>query len=312
MTTRDALHEATTSLVPAEVETPRLDAILILAHTLKKTKEFILAHPEHKLTTAHVRRFFAFIKRRAEREPCAYITGHKEFYGLDFLVNHHTLIPRPETETIIEAVRKELPVTIVDVGTGSGAIAVTLARLLPRATVYATDISNAALRIARKNAKRHGVRVHFKKGNLLQPLLHQPINQSTGQLFIVANLPYLKTATWRAAQPEVKRYEPRTALDGGPDGLKYYRQLLAQIKKLPVTSYSPTSERNPEFTLRLPSEAGEQRAKRSYKLRVTLYFEIDPRETIPLATLIHKIFPNVRITIKHDLANRARIFVAKL
>lgn len=298
MTITEALHKATATLAKAKITSPRIEATLLLGHALKKSKEFIFAHPEHELATAQERRFFALIKRRAKREPFAYITGHKEFYGLDFLVNRHTLIPRPETELLIETTLQEihlhgnqppgriLDAAIIDVGTGSGALAITLAKLFPYTTVYATDTSAAALAVARKNAKRHhGVRIRFKKGNLLQPFLNQRVSQSTNQLFIVANLPYLPTKTWRAAEPEVVRYEPRGALDGGPDGLKHYRQLVKQIKQLLVTSY---------------------------ELRVTLYLEIDPRESKPLSTLIRKTSPRARVQIKKDYASRDRVLIATL
>lgn len=291
MTTREALREATATLAKAGVDSPRSEATLLLGHALGKPKEFVLTHPEYKLTAAQKRRFFALIERRAKREPFAYITGHKEFYGLDFLVNHHTLIPRPETELLIETICKKLdpkrstlnPI-VIDVGTGSGAIAITLAKLLPRATVYATDISNVVLRIARKNAKLHDARVHFKKGNLLTPLKSQKLNVKS-KMLIVANLPYLPTTTWRAAEPEVKKYEPRTALDGGPDGLKYYRQLINQIKQLLITYYL---------------------------LRITLIIEIDPRQSKLLTALIHKIFPRACTEIKKDLAGQNRVLITTL
>ena len=188
-------------------------------------------------------RFAAYLARRLDHEPSAYITGRREFYGLDFEVTPAVLIPRPETETLVEAAielagnfsplspspRAERGRTnpgqtsIADIGTGSGCVAIALASALPDATICALDASPAALEVAKRNASRHGVekRIVFKESQLLAGL-EAPVD------LIVANLPYVKTADLAALPPEIRDHEPRLALDGGPDGLDVIRALLAQ------------------------------------------------------------------------------------
>jgi release factor glutamine methyltransferase len=220
------LKHSTQALTTAGCDTPRLDAEVLLAHILDQDRGWLYAHPEHVLSAPQVHAYQALVSRRAEREPVAFLTGHKEFFGLDFVVTPDVLIPRPETERLVElalqwAKTSPSPRTIVDVGTGSGAIAVTLAVHLSQACIIATEVSPAALAIARRNLVRHGVanRVHCVQGDLLAPLL--------GALdLIVANPPYLSQAELVAAPPEVACWEPRAALDGGPDGLVAIRHLL--------------------------------------------------------------------------------------
>lgn len=239
------LVHATDILAAAGCDTPRLDSELLLAHLLGQDRAWLYAHPEYALSPAQLAAYQDLLSRRARREPVAYLTGHKEFYGLDFVVSRHVLIPRPETELLVERAiqwatalsghardpklrrfgaeaRAELPLLIADAGTGSGAIAVTLALHLPQARLIATDTSPAALVIARHNAIRHGVdqRVHCLQAHLLSPLA-APLD------LILANPPYLSHAQLAAAPPEVAAWEPRAALDGGPDGLAVIRQLLA-------------------------------------------------------------------------------------
>ncbi len=221
------LREATHTLTFAGCDTPRLDAEVLLAHVLGQDRAWLYAHPEHLPSPRQLSAYRALVSRRAKREPVAYLTGHKEFFGLDFVVTPDVLVPRPETELLVEqalgwAERVPAPLTIADVGTGSGAIAVTLAVHLPGALVVATDTSPAALALARRNAARHGVagRVHCVQGDLLAPL-------AGGFSLVVANPPYLSPADLAAAPPEVARWEPRAALDGGPDGLATIRRLLA-------------------------------------------------------------------------------------
>jgi release factor glutamine methyltransferase len=177
---------------------------------------------------------YRLVRRRLSHEPSAYITGQREFYGLDFQVNRDVLIPRPETETLVETalelaaqqgpkgVGSEQAMRIGDIGTGSGAVAIALAVHLPSAHIFATDISPAALEVARDNAAHHGVeqRIEFLQGDLLEPL------QTTVHL-LVANLPYVRTDEWRELPPELRLHEPRLALDGGVDGLDLIRRLLA-------------------------------------------------------------------------------------
>jgi release factor glutamine methyltransferase len=209
------------------VESPRLDAELLLSHVLGASRATILAWPERRLTPKELTAYRNLVARRAEREPLAYILGQREFFGLDFDIDPRVLIPRPETELLVEhalsrARALAAPPHIADVGAGSGAIAVALAVHLPGATVYALDGSAGALEVASANAHRHrvGDRVCCLQGNLLEPL-RGPVD------LITANLPYVTTAEWEDLPPEIQEYEPRSALDGGPDGLALIGRLLA-------------------------------------------------------------------------------------
>ena len=177
-------------------------------------------------------RAMALFERRASREPLQYVLGTQEFCGLEFRVTPDVLIPRPETELLVEVVRQACAQTsdafIADVGTGSGCIAIALAKALPTATLYATDRSAAALALAEENAARHGVqdRVTFLEGDLMDPLEGL---QLQGRLVAIAsNPPYIAENEFTALQPEVRLFEPRSALDGGPDGLLLYRRLLSE------------------------------------------------------------------------------------
>jgi release factor glutamine methyltransferase len=235
-TIAEAVGWATERLRPVS-DTPRLDAELLLGQILSWGRARVLAERRHLLTSAQRSMLRELVARRADQEPIAYIVGHKEFYGLDFIVDRTVLVPRPETELLVELaldfVRRKTedqrrtqesailqPLAIADIGTGSGAIAVALATQLPDAQLYATDISQAALLIARQNAERHRVapRVRFGAGDLLDAL-DQPVD------VIVSNPPYTILAEISAG---VRRHEPQLALDGGHDGLAIYRRLIAQ------------------------------------------------------------------------------------
>jgi release factor glutamine methyltransferase len=222
-----ALARASERLGGAGVDSPRLDAELLLAHVLDSSRSAILAHPERRLGSEAEARFRALVARRAAREPLAYLLGHREFFGLDFAVDPRVLVPRPETELLVEqalALARCLPSAplVADVGAGSGAIAVSLAVHLPRATIYALDASAAALEVTAANARRHGVadRVHCLQGDLLSPLA-RPVD------IVTANLPYVTGAELETLPPEIRDHEPRAALDGGRDGLDLVRRLLA-------------------------------------------------------------------------------------
>lgn len=218
-------------LTEAEVDSPHLDAELLLAHALRWQRARLYTHAEQVLQPQERARYAELIARRAQREPLAYLVGHQEFYGLDFLVDRRVLIPRPETEVVVERAIAEGThflegtgcLAIADVGTGCGAIAIALALHLPSAEVYAIDSSALALDVAARNCCRHGVeeRVHLLQGYLLGPL-----GQSVD--LIVANLPYVALAEVAALSPEISRYEPRRAWDGGVGGLEVIDHLLAQ------------------------------------------------------------------------------------
>ncbi len=227
MRTGEALTLAESRLRDNGIESPRFDADLLLTHVLGTNRALLLAHLDRPLSPEQQARFHKLVARRADREPLAYLLGHREFYGLDFLVDPRVLIPRPETEHLVEealrlAARLPPSLRLADVGTGSGAIAVALAVHLPQATVYALDASAEALAMAAANAQRHGVsgRVRCLAGDLLTPL-------PEAVHLIVANLPYVARDEWAALAPEIREHEPRQALDGGPDGLNLIRRLLA-------------------------------------------------------------------------------------
>jgi release factor glutamine methyltransferase len=226
MTLRDALTEASTSI-------ERRDAEVMLAHLLERDRAWLLAHPEEELTAAQLRALVAMTERRAEREPLQYITGVQEFFGLSLRITPATLIPRPETEHLVEAVLawaaaqlSESPkLKVLDVGTGSGAIAIALAKSLPDAEIVACDVSTAALAVARGNAERLGARVRFVESDLLAAFAEYPLFD-----VIAANPPYVPDLDGALLQAEVRDHEPHIALFGGADGLDLYRRLIPQAQ----------------------------------------------------------------------------------
>ncbi len=245
----------------------RLDIELILAHSLDKTREFVLIHDEKQVTSNQSLVISKLIKRRIKGEPIAYLIGHKEFYGLDFIVSKHTLVPRPETEMLVDCVAHSLQLTdnqnvsIIDIGTGSGCIITSIAKTLQQTVnhklttrnFYATDISKEALKLAKKNAKLHGIekKIKFLHGNLLSPFFPeftklQAKKLMPEKLIIVANLPYLDLE-WKnllkSTETKGLKYEPHIALYSGVDGLDAYRELAFQLKNIlqqknfPITAF---------------------------------------------------------------------------
>ncbi|NLE77966.1 MAG: peptide chain release factor N(5)-glutamine methyltransferase [Chloroflexi bacterium] len=218
-------------LQDAGCDSPSLDAQLLLGHVLGWSRARVLAHPEGPLAPAQRSAFCRLVERRAAREPLAYLTGQRAFWGLELRVRPGVLIPRPETELLVERALawalgrggRKWSGTLVDVGTGSGAVAVALAKELPACRVVATDLSPEALRVARGNTAAHGVaeRVECRQGDLLS-FVQGPVDA------IVSNPPYIAAPVLEALPPEISRYEPRVALDGGPDGLTVYRRLIPQ------------------------------------------------------------------------------------
>jgi len=220
---KQALSRARGILAEKNIEDAPLEGELLLRHVLGISRPQLYLDLDCKLSLEQEEAFRQLVKRRLSGEPAAYITGHREFYGLDFYVDPRVLIPRPESELLVEktlSLAQEHPLsTIAEVGTGSGAIAISLALNLPEAKIYATDISAPALEVARRNCQKHGVidRVYLLHGDMLESV-PEPVD------LIIANLPYV-----RESELAGMRFEPRLALDGGRDGIVKIRQLCRQL-----------------------------------------------------------------------------------
>lgn len=215
------------------IDTPRLDAEVLLSRILGKDRTYLYVHYDQPLEAQELAKYREAVRRRAQRQPVAYITGHKEFMGLDFIVNPAVLIPRPDTEILAEAVLERLTAAdasatpdLLDVGTGSGALIVALLAKLPAATGTAVDISPAALEVAAANAQRQNVDSRL---TLLQSDLFSALGNRRFDV-ILSNPPYIPTREIAGLEPEV-HCEPVTALDGGSDGLDCYRRLLADCPR---------------------------------------------------------------------------------
>lgn len=311
MTINDLLKEPTID---------RREAELLLAYLLDKNRTHIKAHSEDEVDAKIVKKFLALLSRREKHEPIAYLIGNQPFFGREFAVNRHTLIPRPETETLVELVRAEVrstkygargtksdvlrtaysvPLTIIDLGTGSGCLAVTLALECPSAMVIASDISSNALKVARKNAKQLGASVTFVRENLLGKKLAEAVTRNAKRetsnppalrvtrymlcdLIFVANLPYLPSTDKKTMIPDVAKFEPHKALFAGRDGTSLVVKLLEQIRHSAKRTFS---------------EAG---------IRYSIFLELDPRQTKKLASFARKLFPKHKVAIKSDLYGRER------
>jgi len=247
MQLRAALNSAIDRLAAQQVPSPRMNGELLLMFTLDCDRAYLYAHPERELTSDELSRFDAVLARRATGVPAQYITGHQEFWGMDFIVSPAVLIPRPETEHVVEAVLELVSrsdsgqeqeqsqrqpagapalheLRIVDVGTGSGAIALALAKELPAAEIYATDISEAALEVARANAARHELssRIGFHHTDLLSGLPLESFD------FVISNPPYIGESEKESVQLEVRKFEPHNAVFAGPTGLEVIERLIPQ------------------------------------------------------------------------------------
>jgi release factor glutamine methyltransferase len=224
---RAALEAATDALRAVGVEDPRLDAEVLLAEASGIGRATLIADPAAEVPAPAARLFGEMVRRRLRREPVAYIVGRRGFRHLDLTVDRRVLIPRPETELLVEVALERRPATLLDVGTGSGAIALAVAGELPDCEVTATDTSPRALEVARANAARLGLagRVRFAEGSL-----------PAGEEFdlVLANLPYVAERDWPTLQREVTEWEPREALLAGPDGLDAYRALLSDRVPAPA------------------------------------------------------------------------------
>lgn len=223
---RGALRRGTEQLAGAGCDTPRLDAELLLAEALGVERERLVLDPEAELGAAERERFEGLIARRAAREPVAYIRGRKDFRRITLAVDKRVLIPRPETELLVE-VALSLPkgARVVDVGTGSGAVALALKDQRPDLEVAGLDVSEEALSVARGNARRLRLEVRFAAADLLDGERYDAV---------LANLPYVADGDELA--PEIERYEPRAALYGGADGLAVIRRLISMLKGVPMVA----------------------------------------------------------------------------
>lgn len=278
---KDLLVEAVEKLVAARDSTAQLDAEVLMMFLLSYTRAQLYARLDEQVSLEHAASYRELVERRAQGEPIAYITKYREFMALDFYVDKRVLVPRPETELLVErTVAKILAqgwegdnIAIADIGTGSGVIAVYLALRFPKARVYATDISKEALEVAEKNARHHEVadRITFLQGNLLEPLPVAP-------RVLVSNPPYTVLSQ---VEPNVARYEPNIALDGGPKGLSIYRELLRQARD--------TLERPGLITLEIGSE-----------------------QATDVTNLSHFFFPGSQIEVTKDYAGLDRVVVVEI
>jgi release factor glutamine methyltransferase len=239
---KQALNAAIARLTEDHVPSPRLNAELLLMFTLNADRAYLYAHPERELIADETTRYEVALAERARGVPAQYITGHQEFWGMDLIVSPAVLIPRPETEHVIETViellasasgvrrpasesrKPKAGTRILDVGTGSGCIALALAKELPQAEIHATDISAAALDVARTNAARHQLelRIQFHETDLLAGVEHESFD------FVVSNPPYVGESEEDQVQLEVRKFEPRNAVFAGPTGLEVITRLIPQ------------------------------------------------------------------------------------
>jgi release factor glutamine methyltransferase len=270
--------------------TNQRDVELLIAHVLGVTKEYVVAHPEHHLSWRQRIHLNILLKKRARDVPLAYLMGHKEFFGLDFDVNKHTLIPRPETELIVSLVLNKLkasvdqrPMTVIDIGTGSGCISISIANFIGRSRestvkLYATDISKKTLHVAKRNAIKHDVNITFLHGNLLEPIAQQPktLNHKAS-VIIIANLPYLSQEEFE--QEPTIRHEPHAALVAADGGLSLYKKLLKQIHDL----------------------------KRTFAQPITCLLEMNPSQVGPMKNISIKLWPRSLVSIHKDLSGTSRV-----
>jgi release factor glutamine methyltransferase len=236
---KQALSSAIARLTADRVPSPRMNAELLLMFTLNCDRAHLYAHPERELSVEEQTRYEAVLAERARGVPAQYITGHQEFWGMDLIVTPAVLIPRPETEHVIETVlelqasatsagrpKPEARSRFIDIGTGSGAIALALAKELPQAEIHATDISSAALEVARANAVRHQLesRIQFREADLLTGIEDNSFD------FIVSNPPYVGESEEDQVQLEVRKFEPRSAVFAGPTGVEVIARLIPQAR----------------------------------------------------------------------------------
>lgn len=265
------------------------EAELLLSTVLKKDRVWLVAHNETQLTVSQKKALDQLIKRRAKYEPIAYLTGSKPFYGRDYVVTKHVLIPRPETEELVEHVLDDASrithhqALIWDVGTGSGAIAVTLKAECPTATVFASDVDKRALAVAKRNAKqilKKSSAIHFFKGSLLAPQIQKAILKGKPKnLTIVANLPYLPLSDKKVLAKDVVNFEPTKALFTKDEGLFLIQKLLQQLSAW----------------------------TKKHDFATSIWCEFDPPQAKALKHLAQQLFTNATVTVYKDGCGRDRI-----
>ncbi|MFA6215270.1 MAG: peptide chain release factor N(5)-glutamine methyltransferase [Patescibacteria group bacterium] len=298
ITINQALNLAAQNFKRAKIKTAFLDSEVLLAFILNQPKEFLYTYPQKKLTKSQFHKLQAIIKKRTKGEPVAYLKNQKEFYGLNFYVDKRVLIPRPETELLVEEAAKLLKaisyqpagrqaglkaISIADIGTGSGCAIIALVKTWSEIrdkkseiSCYGTDISKSALQVAKKNARKHQVKIKFCQGSLLEPLKNKKID------VILANLPY-GWPQWLAkssAETAGLKFEPKKSLFAKEGGLYLYRRLFGQIAEMKL---------KPKLIL----------------------IEFDPRQKKALAKLAKKYLPAGQLEIKKDLAGLNRILIIK-
>jgi release factor glutamine methyltransferase len=273
------------------------EAILLLAFVLKKSQAFVIANQKETVSAIKAERFLKLVKRRIENEPIAYITGSQPFFGLDFKVNRRTLIPRPETETLVEKIISDMSreegrkknLALVDIGTGSGCIACSIAKSLPNATVIASDNSPTTLSVVKYNDINLSTGVKVIHSDLFDKKLSYEVakiisRQKSVALFVVANLPYLPHSDISTVQKDVVDYEPKNALFADDDGMALIKKCIQQLQ---------------EFLLPYSQE----------RVKWNLYFEIDPSQVNALKEFAQCQFKKIKIEIKKDLCGRDRFLI---
>ena len=284
MEVKEALHAGRHKLAQANIDEPVTEAEILLRHALDWSRSQLYADWDQDISRDAWYSYSRLLERRLEGEPSAYITAHREFYGLDFRVDNRVLIPRPESELLVEQVIGYLthycgsssPVLIADIGTGSGALAIALAKNIPNAFVYATDVSKEALEVADINARNHDAadRVSLLHGDLLEPL-HHLVD------VIVSNPPYVTRGDYEVLSREIREYEPAIAIDGGPDGLDVIYRLLNQVQS-------------------------------KLKTGGALFMEIGYDQGQRVETLAKTLFPQAQIGLTEDMSGIDRVLTVYL
>ncbi len=279
-----------------QIPDSRLEAEVMVMNTMRMPRQDLFANQETEVSPQQEQELAEIIERRRKREPLAYILGYKEFYGINLLVNSNVLIPRPETESLVEHAlfmalmgMETAELVIADVGTGTGAIAINLAIHLPAARIYAMDLTDEVLDVASYNVHAHNVadRITLLKGDLLEPL-PQPVD------LIVANLPYVPSQRIPTLQPEIQ-WEPRQALDGGDEGLDQIRRLLEQAAG-PSVEEGNTGRPPGRLPTRLKDNG-------------IILLELDPEQVPAVKEMADRLFPGAETSVEPDISQRDRIFV---